>query len=117
MAPPARGNCGYRLPYLVRRAALGWIGHDRGSDYAWDALTDPALLSPGVRTGADLRATLPGVSPHRDELDIVRNVPLPPGEHHAYLQLWRRGAQEIRTWLTSGGDPLTQLTAAAWRTP
>jgi hypothetical protein len=112
-----QGNCGYCLPCLVRRAALARIGHDRGSDYAWDALTDPALLNPGARTSADLRATVPGVSPHRDELDIVRNAPLPPGEHHAYLQLWRRGAQEIRTWLAGCSDPLTQLTAAAWRTP
>jgi 7-cyano-7-deazaguanine synthase in queuosine biosynthesis len=112
-----QGNCGYCLPCLVRRAALARIGHDHSHDYAWDALTDPGLLDPAVRTGADLRATVRGVSPHRNELDIVRNAPLPPGEHHAYLQLWRRGAEEIRAWLAGGAGSLAQLTATAWSNP
>jgi hypothetical protein len=112
-----QGNCGYCLPCLVRRAALARGGHDHGHDYAWDALTDSELLDPAARTGADLRATVHGVSPHRDELDIVRNAPLPPGEHYGYLQLWRRGAGEIRAWLAGGAGPLAQLTATAWRTP
>ncbi len=60
-----QGNCGYCLPCLVRRAALARIGHDHGNNYAWDALTDPGLLDPAARTGADLRATVRGVSPHR----------------------------------------------------
>ena len=70
-----------------------------------------------MRTGADLRAIVHGVSPHRDELDIIRNAPLPPGEHHAYLDLWRRGAEEIRDWLAGGTGPLAQLTATVWRNP
>jgi hypothetical protein len=112
-----QGNCGYCLPCLVRRAALARIAQDRSGDYAWDALTRPDLLDPGQRTSADLRATVHGVNPHRDELDIVRNAPLPAGEHHAYLQLWRRGAEEIRVWLAGGNGPLAQLTATAWRNP
>jgi 7-cyano-7-deazaguanine synthase in queuosine biosynthesis len=112
-----QGNCGYCLPCLVRRAALARIGQDRSGDYAWDALTRPDLLDSSERTGSDLRATVHGVNPHRDELDIVRNAPLPPGEHHAYLQLWRRGAEEIRAWLAAGTGPFAQFTATAWRNP
>jgi hypothetical protein len=42
---------------------------------------------------------------------------LPPGEHHAYLDLWRRGAEEIRDWLAGGTGPLAQFTATVWRNP
>ena len=102
---------------MVRRASLARLGQDHGDDYAWDALTCPELLDPAMRTGADLRAIVHGVSPDRDELDIIRNAPLPPGEHDVYLQLWRRGAEEIRAWLAGGAGPLAQLTATAWRSP
>jgi len=110
-----QGNCGYCLPCLVRRAALAQIRCDRADEYAWDALTDADLLHPTERTGADLRAAVHGVSPHRDELAILRNAPLPAGEHQAHLQMWRRGAQEIRTWLAGATGPLAEFTATAWR--
>jgi hypothetical protein len=110
-----QGNCGYCVPCLVRRAALAPIGLDRADDYAWDALTDPHLLDQTERTGADLRAIVHGVAPDLDELAIVRNAPLPAGEHSAHLRLWRRGADEIRTWLTGATGPLAQYTATAWR--
>jgi hypothetical protein len=110
-----QGNCGYCLPCLVRRAALARIRRDRANEYAWDALTDATLLDPAERTGADLRAIVHGVDPHRDELAIMRNAPLPAGEHQAHLQLWRRGAGEIRTWLGGATGPLAEFTATAWR--
>lgn len=109
-----QGNCGYCLPCLVRRAALVRIRRDVAGDYAWDALTDVGLLDPTRRTGADLRALVHGVNPRRDELAIVRNAPLPAGEHQAYLQLWRRGAEEIRNWLAGAAGPLARFTATAW---
>lgn len=110
-----QGNCGYCLPCLVRRAALARIRRDSAGDYAWDVLTDAALLDPAERTGADLRALVHGASPHHDELAIIRNAPLPAGEHQAYLHLWRRGAEEIRTWLGGASGALVQFTATAWR--
>jgi hypothetical protein len=110
-----QGNCGYCLPCLVRRAALARIRRDDAVHYAWDALTDAALLDPAERTGADLRALVHGVSPHRDELAIIRNAPLPSGEHESHLRLWRRGAEEIRTWLGAADGPLARFTATAWR--
>jgi hypothetical protein len=110
-----QGNCGYCLPCLVRRASLARIRRDRGDQYAWDALNDPELLDPGQRTGADLRALVLGVNPHRDELAIVRNAPLPAGEHQAHLLLWRRGTAEIRDWLAGADGRLAELTVNAWR--
>jgi hypothetical protein len=111
-----QGNCGYCLPCLVRRAGLVRIRRDSASDYAWDALNDATLLNPAERTGADLHALIHGVSPHRDdEFAIIRNAPLPAGEHRAHLHLWRRGAREIRTWLGGSASALAQFTATAWR--
>jgi hypothetical protein len=109
-----QGNCGYCLPCLVRRAALARIGHDQAGQYAWDALTDATLLEATERTGADLRALVHGVDPHRDDLAIVRNAPLPAGEHRDHLQMWRRGAAELRGWFAGAGAPLAQFTATAW---
>ena len=111
----AQGNCGYCLPCLVRRAALARIGQDRAEEYAWDALTDPELLDARRRSSADLRAIVHGVNPHRDELAILRNAPLPPGEHQAHLRLWHRGAAEVRTWLARADGELAHFTATAWR--
>ncbi|GAB3848997.1 hypothetical protein GCM10029963_32720 [Micromonospora andamanensis] len=111
-----QGNCGYCLPCLVRRAALRRIRRDLSDQYAWDALSDAGLLDPAERTGADLRAIVHGVSPHRDELAIMRNAPLPVGEHQDHLQLWRRGAAEIREWLGGSTGKLSQLTTTVWRT-
>ncbi|WP_157411504.1 Qat anti-phage system QueC-like protein QatC [Actinoplanes rectilineatus] len=110
-----QGNCGYCLPCLVRRASLAHTRRDRGDQYAWDALSDEGLLDPDQRTGADLRALVRGVNPHRDELAIVRNAPLPAGEHQDHLQLWHRGAAEVRTWLGGAGGRLAELTENAWR--
>src|SRR6266540_2047860 len=112
-----QGNCGYCLPCLVRRAALATIKQDRADEYAWDVLTERDLLNPTERTCADLRATIHGVNPYRDELDIIRNAPLPAGEHRAHLDLWRRGAEEMRSWLANATGPVAQFTATAWRRP
>jgi hypothetical protein len=39
----------------------------------------------------------------------------PPGEHQAHLQLWHRGAAEIRAWLDAADGALAQFTQTAWR--
>lgn len=109
-----QGNCGYCLPCLVRRAALARIHRDDAATYSWDALHDDSLLHPDRRTGADLRALVHGVNPSRDDLSLLRNSPLPAGEHQQHLQLWRRGAAEIRAWLANADGALAELTTTSW---
>ena len=77
-----QGNCGYCLPCMVRRASLARLGQGSTAMITRGTRSRaPELLDPAMRTGADLRAIVHGVSPDRDELDIIRNAPLPPGEH------------------------------------
>lgn len=96
-----QGNCGYCFPCLIRRASMAQAGWDRAEHYSWDALTDAELLDPDSGRSADLRAVLAGTRPGRPASDVVRNGPLPRGERTAYIDVWRRGTAEIRSWLTA----------------
>ncbi|MFI6803397.1 hypothetical protein [Streptosporangium canum] len=76
--------------------------------YAWDALTDSALLDYRQgHTGADLRAVLAGTRPGRPASDLIRNGPIPSVHRDDYLAVWQRGTQEIRDWLRNGSAALT----------
>ncbi|MFD6624301.1 Qat anti-phage system QueC-like protein QatC [Streptomyces diastaticus] len=103
-AKRAQGNCGYCFPCLIRRASMARVGWDRAEHYAWDALTDPELLEPDSGRSADLRAVLAGTRPTRSTTDILRNGPLPRTERRAYIDVWRRGSAEVRTWITAGAQ-------------
>jgi 7-cyano-7-deazaguanine synthase in queuosine biosynthesis len=107
-----QGNCGYCFPCLIRRAALATVGWDTET-LAWDALAEPALVeNVSERRGADLRAVLNGAFAERPDTDLLRNAPLPPGSHQDYLTVWRRGNEELRTWLAEGATgPLAQAVA------
>jgi len=97
-----QGNCGYCFPCLIRRASLAAVGWD-DEEYAWDALTDSFLIDEtDLQRGADLRAVLNGVFTDRPDSDLLRNAPLPAGSHTEHLGVWRRGNEEIRSWLRAG---------------
>lgn len=100
----AQGNCGYCFPCLIRRASMAKAGWDQAADYAWDAHTDPHLLDAATHRSADLRAVLAGTRPGRPAIDVLRNGPLPRGERHLFLDVWRRGSDEVRGWLTAGAQ-------------
>jgi 7-cyano-7-deazaguanine synthase in queuosine biosynthesis len=100
----AQGNCGYCFPCLIRRASMAKAGWDQSADYAWDALTDPHLLDAATHRSADLRAVLAGTRPGRPAIDVLRNGPLPRGERRLFLDVWRRGSDEVRGWLTAGAQ-------------
>lgn len=98
-----QGNCGYCFPCLIRRASLAHVGWDN-DNYAWDALTEAALLDRRRRRGADLRAVVTGAFADRPDRDVLANGPLPSGERVAFTGVWRRGITELRTWLTAGAQ-------------
>ena len=99
-----QGNCGYCFPCLIRRSSLAVAGWD-DEDYAWDALTDSSLIDQTeLQRGADLRAVLNGVFTARPDSDLLRNAPLPAGSHTEHLGVWRRGNDEIRSWLQAGAQ-------------
>ncbi|MET9059799.1 Qat anti-phage system QueC-like protein QatC [Streptomyces antibioticus] len=110
-----QGNCGYCFPCLIRRAAMARAGWDDPDDYPWDALSDPTLLDTESDRSADLRAVAIGTRPGRPDRDVLRNGPLPSGERLTFLDVWRRGSAEVRSWLTTGatGALAEQLEKAA----
>lgn len=108
-----QGNCGYCYPCLIRRASLHHVSWDTET-YAWDVLTDPALLDPRTRRGADLRAVVTGVLADRPDIDALRNAPLPSGERTEFLSVWRRGRTELRSWIN---DKATGPLRAKFATP
>jgi 7-cyano-7-deazaguanine synthase in queuosine biosynthesis len=104
-----QGNCGYCFPCLIRRAAMAHAGWDTSGGYAWDALTGAGLLNRRTQRGADLRAVIAGVNTNRPDSDILRNGPIPDGEHRAFIGVWRRGIEELRHWLAGASSDTAQL--------
>ncbi|MEV2221582.1 Qat anti-phage system QueC-like protein QatC [Nocardia vinacea] len=107
-----QGNCGYCFPCLIRRASLAHVEWD-DDEYAWDLFTDDDLndlMDRRRRRGADLRAVISGTFADRPDRDVLRNGPLPEGERQAFVDVWRRGIGELRSWLTTGaGGELSKL--------
>lgn len=93
-----QGNCGYCFPCLIRRASMAHVGWDSSHGYAWDALSGHGLLDRTTNRAADLRAVINGVYEDRPDRDILRNGPIPHGEHHDFIRVWRGGLDELRSW-------------------
>jgi hypothetical protein len=46
---------------------------------------------------------------------LIRNGPIPSEHRGDYLAVWRRGTEEIRSWLRTGGTDLAQRLEAVWQ--
>jgi 7-cyano-7-deazaguanine synthase in queuosine biosynthesis len=96
------GHCGYCIPCLIRRAALR-AARFPDDEYLIDILTDP----PGNDGGSarDLRAMTMALQRLRaaSNRDIVASVistgPLPPNDVSAYVDVYRRGMNEVAALL------------------
>lgn len=107
-----QGNCGYCFPCLIRRASMASVGWDTSAGYAWDALSGADLLDRNTRRSADLRAVINGVYADRPDRDILRNGPIPDGEHNDFLRVWRTGLGELRSWFDSSTGETAQVVGA-----
>jgi hypothetical protein len=103
-----QGNCGYCYPCLIRRASLHHVGYDQAADYAWDALTDAALLHRSTKRGRSLRALTASLGQDERTEDVVTNGRIPNGETVAFFDVYRRGRAELRAWLTGAGPALSR---------
>ncbi|HEX3391574.1 MAG TPA: Qat anti-phage system QueC-like protein QatC [Solirubrobacteraceae bacterium] len=100
-----QGNCGYCYPCLVRRASLHRLGLDDAGEYDRDALTDlPLLTRTDRKSGRDLRALLTRLGQTARVTDVLRNGRIPNGDTHAFFDVYCRGREELRVWLTDGGS-------------
>lgn len=108
-----QGNCGYCFPCLIRRSSMAHVGWDGPAGYAWDALTGEGLLDRQTRRAADLRAVINGVYAERPDREIVRNGPIPDGEHQEFLRVWRTGNAELKEWLKGASGKTKKLIGQA----
>ncbi|OIJ26017.1 Qat anti-phage system QueC-like protein QatC [Nocardioides luteus] len=101
-----QGNCGYCFPCLIRRASMSHVGWDENplKHYSWDALTGKGLLDRNTARSADLRAVIKGAFNDHPDRDILRNGPIPNGEHQAFIRVWRGGLTELRKWFQDATD-------------
>lgn len=104
-----QGNCGYCFPCLIRRSSMAHVGWDGPNGYAWDALTGDGLLDRDTRRAADLRAVVYGVYSERPDREILRNGPIPDGEHREFLRVWRGGILELKEWLDGASGRTASL--------
>ncbi len=102
-----QGNCGYCYPCLIRRASLATITSDQ-TRYAWDALTDEALLRRSSKRGRSLRALTDSLRNQEHIEDVLINGRIPNGETTAFFGVYRRGRAELRDWLNTGAGPALQ---------
>ena len=88
---------------------MAHVGLDDGRAYFKDALTDATLLNPDSKKSADLRGVVNALNRRRPDRDAISNGPLPSGERQAYVDMWRRGLDELRAWLSDASGPLARL--------
>lgn len=100
-----QGNCGYCFPCLIRRAAMHRASLDDGSAYTYDVLTDTGFIDwEGDRPKA-LLALVRNLNRPTTWTDVVRNGPIPGNERAAFEEVYRRGREEILSWLSTTSDP------------
>ncbi len=104
-----QGNCGYCFPCLIRRSSMATAGWDTSQGYAWDALTGEGLLDRETQRAADLRAVINSVYSDRPDRDVLRNGPIPNGEHREFLRVWRTGTEELRSWFNGASGATAEI--------
>jgi hypothetical protein len=99
-------HCGYCVPCIIRRAALSAAGLDEPGRYLLDIRTNrPAH---GSETARDLRAFEMATrrfseSPRaKDLFEVLSTGPLPPESAAELTAVYRRGMEEIASFLSTG---------------
>jgi 7-cyano-7-deazaguanine synthase in queuosine biosynthesis len=99
-------NCGYCVPCLIRRAALHVTKLDSGKQYGIDVCSDELTVDSERASADDLRAVTIGLrhlnadaSVRKGIVSVARVEPL--GD---YVNLVRRGLDELRAWITDKGS-------------
>jgi 7-cyano-7-deazaguanine synthase in queuosine biosynthesis len=98
------GNCGYCFPCLIRRAAMHRTSLDDGSAYTYDVLSDPGFVDADGERAETLRALAYRMSQPTRWTDVVRNGPIPGNERASFEGVYRRGREEILSWLSTTSD-------------
>jgi 7-cyano-7-deazaguanine synthase in queuosine biosynthesis len=94
--------CGYCVPCIIRRAALSAAGYDEPNRYLHDIRRGPPR---GKLARRDLQAFATAVrrfdtaAGHRHLFDVLSTGPIPPEHAAEYVQVYRNGMEEVRSFL------------------
>jgi 7-cyano-7-deazaguanine synthase in queuosine biosynthesis len=99
-------NCGYCVPCLFRRASLHATKLDSGKQYGIDVCSDELTVNSDRASADDLRAVTNGLRHFNSDanirkaiMSVARVEPL-----DGYVNLVRRGLDELRNWITEKGS-------------
>lgn len=96
-------HCGYCVPCIIRRAAMNAAGIDNPAHYLLDVCTQtPPATSAKARDPRAFHMAAARFSEKRSQelvIDVVSTGPVPPGDIAQYVDVYRRGMEEIRAFL------------------
>ena len=96
-------HCGRCLPCLIRRAAFN-SANIQDSDYVVDVLSNPPEAN--KKSGSDYRAIMMGLrrfkndTPLMDLFKVKSTGPVPSKDINAFMEVYRRGMNELSQFLT-----------------
>ena len=112
-------NCGYCVPCLIRRAALHATKLDSGKQYGIDVCSDELTVSSERTSADDLRAVTNALRHFNSDasirkaiMSVARVEPL-----EGYMNMVRRGLDELRTWITEKGSVSLRTAAGVPNSP
>ena len=97
-------HCGYCFPCLIRQASIHAAGLEDHTDYAFDVLHEAQFLDAGKGRAADLLAVLSSLRRSPGRFDVLRNGPVAASDVHGYADVYRRGRDELRSWINARGS-------------
>jgi hypothetical protein len=72
--------------------------------YAFDVLTDDRFLVPDTGRAADPMAVLNSLRRPPGRFDVLRNGPVAAADVVDFSDVYRRGREELRSWLSDTGS-------------
>ena len=98
-------HCGYCFPCLIRRASIHAAGVDDETPYAFEGvLEEDDFLDSKYKRSSDLLAVLSSLRREPRRLDVLRNGPVAGADVRGFNDVYRRGRQELRSWIEDGGS-------------
>lgn len=97
-------HCGYCFPCLIRQASIHAAGMADRTEYAYDVLTDGRFLAADTGRAADPMAVFNSLRKTPGRFDVLRNGPVAAADVAEFSNVYRRGREELRSWLSEKGS-------------
>jgi hypothetical protein len=97
-------HCGYCFPCLIRRASIHAASVEDRTKYAFDVLSNKRFLDVNLGRAADLQAVFSSLKRPPGRFEVLRNGPVASADVAAFTDVYRRGRDELRSWLSQEGS-------------